>query len=113
MRETKVRPEGAENKEEIRPGGVSGGQAAAGAELACPEAEQESESLRLAREAEALAGMASRLLAEELSGPGDTKRAKELSGIFKDMAALSRELGGAGVPTLTVRFEGEAAEAGD
>ena len=68
-------------------------------------------SLRLAREAGTLAGMASRLLAEELAGPGDTKRAKDLSGIFKDMAALSRDLGG-GEQSVTVRFEGETAEAG-
>ena len=61
----------------------------------------------LAREAGELAGMASRLLARELSGETDTKRAKELSGIFKDMAVLSRELSGGGEQTLTVRFEGE------
>jgi hypothetical protein len=73
----------------------------------------ETEPARLGREAGELAAMASRLLAEELSGGGDTKRARELSGIFKDMAALSRELGGAGEQHITVRFEGETAAAAE
>jgi hypothetical protein len=65
---------------------------------------------RFAQEAEELAGTAARLLREELSG-GDVKRAKDLSGIFKDMAALARELGGGGTDCLTVRFENGTEEA--
>ena len=65
----------------------------------------------LAREAGEMAGVAARLLDRELDG-GDVKRAKELSGIFKDMAALARELGGGGKESLTVRFEGGTEEAG-
>ena len=68
---------------------------------------------QLAREAEGLAAMASRLLAEALASGGDAKRAKDLSGIFKDMAVLARDLGGADAPSLTVRFEGDAGAAAD
>jgi hypothetical protein len=64
---------------------------------------------RFALEAEELAGTAARLLREELDG-GDVKRAKDLSGIFKDMAALARDLGGGGKESLTVRFEGGTEE---
>ena len=67
---------------------------------------------RFAQEAEELAGTAARLLREELSG-GDVKRAKDLSGIFKDMAVLSRELGGEGEQHITVRFEGETETAAE
>ena len=73
----------------------------------------ETEPARLGREAGELAAMASRLLAEELSGGGDTKRARELSGIFKDMAVLSRELGADPEQLITVRFEGETETAAE
>ena len=72
---------------------------------------EEAQKTRLGREAETLAAKASRLLAEELDQAGDTKRAKDLSGIFKDMAALARDLGDGGEQTLTVRFEGETESA--
>ena len=68
---------------------------------------EENNNARLGREAGELAAMASRLLAGELREGGDVKRAKDLSGIFRDMAALSRELGGGVEPSLSVRFEGE------
>ncbi len=74
---------------------------------------EEADTARLGREAGELAAMASRLLAEELRGGGDTKRARELSGIFKDMAVLSRELGDGAEQTLTVRFEGGAERAAE
>ena len=72
----------------------------------------ETDNARLGREAGELAAMASRLLARELSDQGDVKRAKDLSGIFKDMAALARDLGG-GEQTLTVRFESGTESAGE
>ena len=68
---------------------------------------------RLGREAGELAALASRLLAEELSGGGDTKRAKDLSGIFKEMTALARELDAGGEQSLVVRFENGTEQAGE
>lgn len=59
--------------------------------------------------------MATAALEQELCpGPGqkrDTKTARELSGIIKDMVALSRELNGEQNRSLTVRFEGETENA--
>ena len=73
---------------------------------------EENSAGRLGREAGELAARASRMLAEELVPAGDLKRAKDLSGIFKDMAALARDLGG-GASSLSVRFEGETRDAAD
>lgn len=67
---------------------------------------------RLGREAGELAAKASRMLDEALSAGGDVKRARDLSAIFKEMAALARDLGG-GETTLTVRFEGETERAAE
>lgn len=57
-----------------------------------------------------IALMATAALEQELCpGPGerrDTKTAKDLSAIIKDMVALSRELGGEKEQAVTVRFEG-------
>ena len=59
-----------------------------------------------------LALLASAELEKELAagGEGDTKRAKELSGILKDMALLGRELRFEEPRSLTMRFVGEAEE---
>lgn len=62
----------------------------------------------LSRQAVTAAQLASELLERELAGPADVKRAKDLSGIFKDMALLARELGGAAPQALTVRFAEDA-----
>ena len=57
-----------------------------------------------------LALLASGELEKELAAgeEGDTRRAKELSGILKDMALLGRELRFEEPRPLTVRFVGEA-----
>ncbi len=63
-----------------------------------------------------LALLASRRLAEELGGEErdlDTKKARDLSGILKDMTLLGRELGGVGPRTLEVRFAGGTETAGE
>ena len=60
-----------------------------------------------------LALLASAELGRELGagGEGDTKRAKELSGILKDMAQLARELRYQDARPVTVRFVDETEEA--
>lgn len=68
---------------------------------------QEANAANLGREAGELAATASRMLSRELAEGGDVKRARDLSAIFKDMAALARDLGG-GEQSITVRFEGGA-----
>lgn len=64
----------------------------------------------IARATGKIALMATAALEQELCpAPGqkrDTRTAKELSGIIKDMVALSRELGGDREQAVTVRFEG-------
>jgi len=66
---------------------------------------------RLSRETGELALMASRLLAEELSGSeADTKRARELSAILKDMTGLARDLRQGESQEVTVRFTGGTEE---
>lgn len=71
----------------------------------------ENELSRLGRETGALALQASRLLAEELSaGAADTKRARELSAILKDMTGLARELRPGETGGLLVTFTGPAEE---
>ena len=59
-----------------------------------------------------LALLASAELERELAAgeEGDTRRAKELSGILKDMALLGRELRCEETRPLTVKFVGEAEE---
>ncbi len=59
-----------------------------------------------------LALLASVELERELAAgeEGDTRRAKELSGILKDMALLGRELRFEETRPLTVKFVGEAEE---
>ena len=59
-----------------------------------------------------LALLASAELERELAAgaEGDTRRAKELSGILKDMALLGRELRFEETRPLTVKFVGEAEE---
>ena len=59
-----------------------------------------------------LALLASEELGRELgAGPeGDTKRAKDLSGILKDMTLLARELRGEEARPVTVRFVDETEE---
>ena len=69
------------------------------------------ELAQLAAEAGQLALTGAVLLGEELAAGGDTKRAKDLAGIVKDMAALSQSLRGAEPMELTVTFADSAAEA--
>ena len=59
-----------------------------------------------------IALLASAELEKELGAGdgGDMRRAKELSGILKDMALLGRELRFEEPRSLTVRFVGEAEE---
>ncbi len=61
-----------------------------------------------------LALMASAELGRELGAgeEGDTKRAKDLSGILKDMTLLARELRFEDARPVTVRFVDETEEAG-
>ncbi len=66
---------------------------------------------RLGAETLQLALMASSELRRELSAEGgDTKRARELSAILKDMTGLARELCGQQAREITVRFLGETEE---
>ena len=66
---------------------------------------------RLGAETLQLALMASSELGRELSAEGgDTKRARELSAILKDMTGLARELCGQEAREITVRFVGETGE---
>ena len=48
---------------------------------------------------------------EEALGEGDSKRAKELTGVLRDMVQLCREVQGGGSRELVVRFEGETDDA--
>ena len=59
-----------------------------------------------------IALLASAELEKELAAgeDGDTRRAKELAGILKDMTLLGRELRVEEPRALTVRFVGEAEE---
>lgn len=61
---------------------------------------------RLGRDMPRLALMAQEELERALSGPegSDTKRAKELSGILKDLTQLARELRPEEARPVTVRF---------
>ena len=61
-----------------------------------------------------LARMAALSLEETLGGPdSDTKRAKELSGILKDLTTLARDLNDAEAAPVTVVFLGETEDAGE
>ena len=44
---------------------------------------------------------------------GDSKRAKELSGVLREMLQLHRELQGAGAQSVTVCFVGDTEEAAE
>lgn len=70
---------------------------------------------KIAGAAEKIALMATAALERELDpAPGekrDTKTARELSGIIRDMVALSRELSGEKSRSVTVRFEGDTEDA--
>ena len=73
-----------------------------------------SESARLGADSWALALLVEGWLREALSGPDcDVRRAKELTGMLKDLVTLGRELGGAAPREITVRFVGEAESAGE
>ena len=62
--------------------------------------------------AERLAAMAAEALERQLADPeGDVKKAKDLSGIFKDMAGLAQQLRGGEARDLTVIFAGGAEDA--
>lgn len=64
---------------------------------------------RLGEDTLRLALLVSASLGRELAAEdGDTKRARELSAILKDMTGLARELCGQEARELTVRFIGEA-----
>ena len=63
-----------------------------------------------------IAALAASALEQELSAPGegkrDTKCARDLSAIIKDMVAVQRELSAGRLRRgVTVRFEGETEEA--
>lgn len=59
-----------------------------------------------------LASLAAARLMEQLTADScDTKRAKDLSGILKDMAALEKELGGRESREVSVSFSEDAEEA--
>jgi len=63
----------------------------------------------LAEDTGHIALMASRKLKEMLSREeADTKKARELSNIMKDMAALSREFGANEARVVSVEFQGAA-----
>lgn len=69
---------------------------------------------RLGEDALQLALRTASQLERELGAEGgDTKRAKELSGILKDVTGLARELCGREAKEITVRFLGETQEAGE
>ena len=71
-----------------------------------------SESARLGEESWALALLVEGWLREALSGPDcDVKRAKELTGMLKDLVTLGRDLGGSAPREITVRFVDEAENA--
>ena len=75
---------------------------------------ENSDILRLSRDTGTVALMASAMLQSALSeqGKADTKTAKDLSGIIKDMVALDKELRVSGADSsVTVRFEGESRDA--
>ena len=59
-----------------------------------------------------IAGKAARLLDRELDQEADTKRAKDLAGILKDMSLLYGQLRGGEPRKLTVVLLGEAEEYG-
>jgi len=62
----------------------------------------------------ALAAMAAARLESELSAePCDTKRAKDLSSILKELCALDRELGKLEVQKMIVEFCGETESAAE
>ena len=66
---------------------------------------------RLGADTLRLALLASAELGRELGAEGgDTKRARELSAILKDMTGLARELCGQEAREITVRFVGETEE---
>ena len=54
-----------------------------------------------------IAGKAARLLDRELDQEADTKRARELAAILKDMSLLYQQLRGGETRQLVVRFLGE------
>ena len=68
---------------------------------------------QLGRDMPRLALIAQEELERALSGPegSDTKRAKELSGILKDLTQLARELRPEESHPVTVRFLGDTDEA--
>ena len=59
-----------------------------------------------------IAGKAARLLDRELDQEADTKRARELAAILKDMSLLYQQLRGGETRQLVVRFLGETEESG-
>ena len=59
-----------------------------------------------------IAGKAARLLDRELDQEADTKRARELAAILKDMSLLYQQLRGGETRQLVVRFLGETEEGG-
>ena len=70
---------------------------------------------QLGRDLPRLALLASEELEKALSEPegSDVKRAKDLSGILKDLTLLARELRGQEARPVTVRFLGPAEEAAE
>ena len=48
---------------------------------------------------------------ETALGEGDSKRAREMTGVLRDMVQLHRELQGGASQSVTVRFVGETEEA--
>ena len=48
---------------------------------------------------------------EEARNEGDSKRARELTGVLRDMVQLCREMQGGGSRKVVVRFEGETEDA--
>ena len=71
-----------------------------------------SENERLGADSWALALLVEGWLREALSGPDcDVKRAKELTGMLKDLVTLGRDLGGSAPREITVRFVDEARDA--
>lgn len=69
---------------------------------------------RLGADTQELAVLVNRLLSETLSDADcDVKRAKDLTGMLKDLTQLSRELSGQEPRELIVSFVGEAEEWAD
>ena len=67
---------------------------------------------RLGEDSWELALLADAWLHEAMMGPErDVKRAKELTGMLKDLVTLGRELGGSAPREITVRFVDEAENA--